>query len=100
MCPQNNSNLWNINIKAEDTTRRYYLYYNDSPIVSHLKILEFVFYGNTIFAGGKSLCQKIEKSRKLSANVAKTEENRKEKGLVIINSFFSFMFNPFSIFQP
>ena len=24
----------------------------------------------------------------------------KKKGLVIINSFFSFMFNPFSIFQP
>ena len=50
-----------------------------SPIVSHLKIKEFEFYENIIFEGGKSLCQKIEKSRKLSANVAKTKENRKEK---------------------
>ena len=76
MCPQNNSNLWNINIKAEDTTSRYYLHYNDSPILSYLKIKEFEFDGNIIFEGGKSLCQKIEKSRKLSANVAKTKEKR------------------------
>ena len=69
----------NINIKAEDTTSRYYLHYNDSPILSYLKIKEFEFDGNIIFEGGKSLCQKIEKSRKLSANVAKTKENRKEK---------------------
>ena len=70
------------------------------PYIPHLKIKEFEFDRNIIFEGGKSLCQKIEKSRKLFANVAKTKENRKEKGLVIINSFFSFMFNPFSIFQP
>ena len=69
----------NINIKAEDTTSRYYLHYNDSPILSYLKIKEFEFDGNIIFEGGKSLCQKIEKSRKLSTNVAKTKENRKEK---------------------
>ena len=52
---------------------------NSSPIVSRLKIKEFEFYGNIILEGGKSLCKKIEKSRKLSANVAKTKENRKEK---------------------
>ena len=46
-------------------------------------------------------CARRSKNQKnylqMSQRQKKIEKNR---GLVIINSFFSFMFNPFSIFQP